>query len=322
MATIDNLATPSPTPVRLQLDGVTYDATVQEGRITSMTPVTDTTGSPQPSPDSGYLKPQTPEQIENERAAFSDKIDKKLLRDLQSVMMENALKRTARFRQRGTLDLKSLPRTQTNSPSVWEQTVPGRQMEYDILLLIDESGSMAGSKIALARNIAHSLVATMGELPGVRTAVLGFSDSMYEHKRFDNAYKHQLDKIVARDSNPDYAAIYTALQYMVENGNPKASKHILWLSDGRPCGSDKVWYFDRLDGMTDRVDVGGRYYDAIAPMHRLIRKAESEHGIHSYGVGIFQGGQQVPEHRVASSLAAAKRMVVDYLRTVTEATPM
>jgi hypothetical protein len=100
-----------------------------------------------------------------------------------------------KLRLKGAMDWQS----KKEYKELFETRLPAEKMNYDFLLLVDLSGSMAhGDKIeetfkgaVLFAEVLNKVMATVG---GVRVAVYGFQDTLIPYKDFDNVMNDEIRK--------------------------------------------------------------------------------------------------------------------------------
>lgn len=282
-------------------------------------------GDPKESEGSGRTNPPTSE-------------DRVFIERLQAVLINNRARKQLRNKQKGSLDLKALVRTQTNSQSVFKQNNrKDSQRNYSVVLLVDESGSMSGSKCELAQELATNVSANLEKVGGVEVAVIGFSGNrIVEHKRFDNSghsslcciadlttnshhcetgrkinYEHDSD-----GQNADLIAMEYSLDYLVSNQDPNSKPIFIMLSDGHPCSSPREISVVTADLRTKRFTSKFIRRDMttteIPPMHQLLARYPM---VNAFGLGMLMGGQQVPKHKVVKDIKETKGVLLDFLRT-------
>ena len=194
---------------------------------------------------------------------------------------------------------------------------------------------MHGSKAELAQELATNISKNLERIGGVEVAVLGFSGNrIVEHKRFDNSGHNSLACIGSLTSgghcdtcrqinkvhdsnceNADLIAMEYALHYLSKNQAPQSRPVFVMLSDGAPCSSDgeiavvgadmKRTYFE------SKFIKSGVGTTDVTNMHKLIAKYPE---VSSFGLGMLQGGQQVPKHKVVQDLKETKKVLLDFLR--------
>jgi uncharacterized protein YegL len=257
---------------------------------------------------------------------------------LQAVLINNRARKQLRNKQKGSLDLKALVRTQTNSQSVFKQNNrKDSQRNYSVVLLVDESGSMGGDKCELAQELATNVSANLEKVGGVEVAVIGFSGNrLIEHKRFDNSGKSSLCCIAdltngthhcstgrainsEHDSdgqNADLIAMEYSLDYLMRNQDPNSKPIFIMLSDGSPCSSPReisvVTADLRSKTFTSKFIRRDTRTDNIPPMHQLLARYPM---VNAFGLGMLMGGQQVPKHKVVKDIKETKGVLLDFLRT-------
>lgn len=265
--------------------------------------------------------------------------DRVFIERLRSVLVNNRARKQLRNRQKGSLDLKALVRTQTNSMSVFRQNNrKDSQRNYSVVLLVDESGSMTGAKAVLAKELATNVSSNLEKVGGVEVAVLGFSGNrIVEHKRFDNTGRssicciarfadktHHCDVGQAINSeknsdmqNADLIAMEYSLEYLVEKQAHNSRPIFIMLSDGAPCSSPRSIAVVTADQSTETfnsrfIREGLKDSSSINHMHRLLLRYPE---VNAFGLGMLAGGQQVPKHKVVKDIKETKGVLLDFLRT-------
>lgn len=294
-------------------------------------------GEMSPSSGSGDSEERQQQQGKGGSQAPPAPEDRVFIEQLQAVLVNNRARKQLRNKQKGSLDLKALVRTQTNSQSVFKQgNRKDSHRNYSVMLLVDESGSMGGDKAELAQELATNISKNLERVGGVEVAVLGFSGNrIIEHKRFDNSGHNslacigsltsgghcdtcrQINRVQDSDcENADLIAMEYALHYLSKNQSPSSRPVFVMLSDGAPCGSSreiavvgadmKRTYFE-----SKFIKRGVDTHD-VANMHKLIARYPE---VSSFGLGMLRGGQQVPKHKVVQDIRETKKVLLDFLRT-------
>lgn len=327
--------------------GTRFSAELENDRLTDIKQLDSTPPSGSaPSkggtePAKGESPPQESEPKQGEGGGQSDPPvaeDRVFIEQLQAVLVNNRARKQLRNKQKGSLDLKALVRTQTNSQSVFKQNNrKDSQRNYSVVLLVDESGSMGGDKAKLAKELTTNVSRNLEKVGGVEVAVIGFSGNrIVEHKRFDNTGHNSLCCIEKfahdgthcsigtqiRDTkssdceNADLIAMEYALKYLVENQAPNSRPIFIMLSDGSPCGSSREIVVVTAD--LKRKTFESKFIKSdtrtrdIPPMHQLLSRYPE---VNAFGLGMLEGGQQVPRHKVVKDIKQTKGVLLDFLRT-------
>lgn len=267
------------------------------------------------------------------------KEDKVFVDQLTAVLVNNRARKQLRHKSKGLLDTRAFVKTQVDSPSVFRQNNrKDSQRNYSVVLLVDESGSMDGDKADLAQELTQSIATNLDRVGGVEVAVLGFSGNrVVEHKRFDNAGHSSLccisqfahdgyhcptgrqinDEQSSNCENADLIAMEYALSYLQDNHAPNSKQVFIMLSDGAPCESGSSIAVVGTDLRRKTFEskftrkVSGSTRD-IPHMHQLLKLFPD---VNSFGLGMFQGGQQVPKHVIVKDLKHTKQVLLNFLRT-------
>ncbi|MDG6224508.1 MAG: PA14 domain-containing protein [Candidatus Thermoplasmatota archaeon] len=115
----------------------------------------------------------------------------------------------------------------------------------DVVLVIDTSGSMSGSKIQSARTAAKTFVDQMGEYD--RVALYRFTSSEDPWRVQDLTYmtaankvstKSTIDGFPANSWTPIWDTIGDAIQYSISNGQPGRTPAVVAMTDGDDWGTN------------------------------------------------------------------------------------
>lgn len=265
--------------------------------------------------------------------------DRVFIDQLTAVLVNNRARKQLRHKSKGLLDSRAFVKTQVDSPSVFRQNNrKDSQRNYSVVLLVDESGSMYGEKANLAQELTNSIAMNLDRVGGVEVAVLGFSGNrIVEHKRFDNSGHNSLccisefaqnyyhcrigerirDEHSSDCENADLIAMEYALSYLQDNHAQGSKQVFIMLSDGAPCESRSSISVVGTDLRRKTFDskftskVTGNTRD-IHNMHKLLKLFPE---VNSFGLGMFQGGQQVPKHVIVKDLKQTKQVLLNFLRT-------
>lgn len=327
--------------------GNRYSAEVVDDKLTDIKRIHDSGSPPPPSkgrgsePAKGEPSEGNSEQGESQASGRKNPPiaeDRVFIENLQAVLINNRARKQLRNKQKGSLDTKALVRTQTNSQSVFKQNNrKDSQRNYSVVLLVDESGSMSGRKSELAQELATNVSRNLERVGGVEVAVIGFSGNrVIEHKRFDNAGNSSLCCIAdltngshhcetgrkinrEHDSdgqNADLIAMEYSLDYLMREQMPNSRPIFVMLSDGAPCSSSRDIAVVTADQRTKRFTSKFIRRDTrtsdIPTMHQLLSRYPD---VNAFGLGMLQGGQQVPQHKVVQDIKQTKKVLLDFLRT-------
>lgn len=144
----------------------------------------------------------------------------------------------------GTLDTNKLVEAIQGVPSVYIREGEVRSDRVAVCILIDESGSMRGSRIEAARGAAVLLNEAIGSIPQVELFIYGHtgdvrsghSTEMHVYREGRNAPKYALGAIEALSQNRDGIAIVECAKRVRGHTNLPVLYFIL--SDGSPCAAD------------------------------------------------------------------------------------
>ena len=107
-----------------------------------------------------------------------------------------------------------------------------------------------------------------------------------------------------------------ALDYLKNNHASNSRQVFVMLSDGSPCGSSSSI-------AVVGADLRSRYFESkftrqvdntkdVKNMHRLLALFPE---VTSFGLGMLQGGQQVPKHTIVQDISRTKQVLLNFLRT-------
>lgn len=141
----------------------------------------------------------------------------------------------------GVLDTDKLAEAYQGVPTVYIREGEVKTDRISVCVLIDESGSMMGTKISTARDAAVLINEAIGNIPNVDLFMYGHSGDLitdystdlyiYREKGYQN--KFALGSVRARCQNRDGVAIYeVARRVRKQTDNPVL---FFILSDGAPC---------------------------------------------------------------------------------------
>ena len=212
---------------------------------------------------------------------------------LRRVLSARSLNRTIRDQRRGKLDRRklyslNLPGRKPNK-NVFTQNIAGKSQKVVVGLLVDESGSMMGSKMQCARRATIALGDALHSIQGlgVRFQVHGFKTSQYYKKEIANDLGlFEYDRIVPliishyKSADENWAKIKTRVGSMKSDGANADNESIRYaaaqlmevenvdrrvlivLSDGAPVvatgradGHDRVFADTKL-AVSQCVDLG------------------------------------------------------------------
>lgn len=249
---------------------------------------------------------------------------------LRSVMTDNKYDRVLRGRTRGKLDMTRLHKIPAKSTSVFARKEARKNKSYNVIFLVDNSGSMGGDR---ARVAAESCIFLLNNFEGlnIRTEVLKFRNNGYVLKTFGQAYTKAVEDKVYNEiryadmGNADYDAMAWAYSRFPKNDGQNL---LVMLSDGEPTDAsvdNEFEYFD-IDGSKKMFKVPGdlSYEDRVGRDYtgddnewdktHFYHLAERNRDVESIGVGIIRGGWQVPDHKVINNIDQLKGTMVEMLR--------
>lgn len=243
---------------------------------------------------------------------------------LSSIMLDNKYDRKLRGRTRGKLDMGRLSKVPMMQRNIFTKKQSRRGKNYNVILLVDQSGSMSGAKSKQAAEAGMFLLNNFDGI-NINTCVIGFHDSIHVYKdwnskkSYDQVYKDLLGNY---GGNEDYDAMHFALDYF-KKAPDEGENILLMLSDGAPTldGQERVFGENgkllpfKFHDASLHEDVDDDYYgndwkNDKDYLHHLVK---SYPDVNAVGIGIFEGGWQVPEHFVIHSLEDLKPTIIRVL---------
>jgi cobalamin biosynthesis protein CobT len=239
---------------------------------------------------------------------------------LKNVMLDNAFDRRIRGRKRGKLDMRSLYKVPMKAENVFTLKQERKNKQYNIVLLVDESGSMMGDKAQTAADCAIFLAKAFENI-NIEIAIVGFNRYITTRKDFGQKVDYQkIHEAIATTnhgegagSNDDWDALNKGFQMF--KPDMKGENILIMLSDGQPASSHSPIFVnskgkeEKAPKDTDRVDTYQK--DSITQLHHLVKANERK--AKSVGIGIMRGGQQIPNHQVVNSVTQLKPAVIGLL---------
>lgn len=246
---------------------------------------------------------------------------------LSSVMLDNKYDRMLKGRTRGKLDMTRLYKVPTQSRSVFTQKQARRGKQYNVMLLVDESGSMGSQgKSFLAAECAVFL-AKQFEGININISIIGFNHYVTVRKEFtgkadyDRIYEAIAQRNWGRGSgdNNDWDALNKA--YHMFHKAPDGKNILIMLSDGAPASSRSVEFIN-IKGKPENPPSGsepatrekrGQYWhNEKKNLHHLVEANKDR--VTSIGIGIMEGGWQIPDHVVVKNLNELKPAIIGQLK--------
>lgn len=234
---------------------------------------------------------------------------------IQSIMTDNKYDRRVRNRKRGKLDMKRLWKVSTGSESVFMKKEARKGKMYNVVLIVDESGSMSGRDVRLAAESALYLNEAF-KGANINLAILGFNHFLVLHKDFNEVVEDKAGmwaSMVGRaDShgagcNHDYDALNKGYQMLEEQRMKNGGEGVLMLlCDGSPagCGGDAHLY---PPSPLSRLDKHQKDH-----FHALARRYKDH--VASVGIGIRVEAWQVPDNVTINSTSDLNKTLVGLLR--------
>lgn len=275
------------------------------------------------SSDKGSDGQKIPEEYKLSAEYHAKLKDPAFMSRLRSVMLDNKFARRVRGRTRGKLDMGRLYKVPTMSRNVFLQKQERKGKMYNVILTIDQSGSMGGRKSQLAAEITLFLAKQFENL-NINIGVIGFDTEVYTYKELNNN-KINYDELYMKvgdipgGGTNDYPALRRA--YHMFSQAPEGKNILIHLSDGSPGSYDDTVFYG-VDGKRENIKklpdlVKGKHhseyvdYNEKEHLHHLVK---SHPEVEAYGIGILAGGWQIPDHEVVHNLDDMKPAFLRFLR--------
>ena len=240
---------------------------------------------------------------------------------ISSIMTDNMYERRLSGRTRGTLDMRGLHKVATGSKNVFSQKVARKGKQYNIVLLVDESGSMGHPgwgdyKIDKAADVAVHLATQFTGL-NINVSIVGFNKTLYTHLAFgesvnkDKIWRQIVDRANGDDydqfgkgyerhdiaCNHDFDALADAYKRLY---GMKGTNLVIALSDGKPncdhCGNSE---YDQDKHRIQRI--AGLIHD-----NQRIAK--------TIGIGVLYEAEQFPQRLTVHDLGELKSKLAEVLK--------
>lgn len=289
---------------------------------TILAPVSPAEAKPSPAPE--------PEPKPKALPPLSDSVFRARL---SSIMTDNKFDRNLRGRTRGKLDMRRLWKAEVGATNLFMQKQARKNKEYNVLILVDESGSMVGGRIKVAAECVTFLGQSFEGL-NINLAVVGFNRLVHKHKDFEEKVdwallKKQIVHNANNGGHRGYNNDYDALAYAYKMFKGRSGQNFLiMLSDGDPA-----LFAPDIKGIPERIaandeefvykkDLMGKrhefYYEKDGGLtwgqkcktenfHRLVH---SNSNVESIGVGIQAEGWQIPNHFRINNLEELKPQIL------------
>lgn len=282
------------------------------------------------TPDPGYGSSDTDIKNPPVPEKYRYLADRVFQSKLRNVMLDNSFDRPVRGRKRGKLDMRSLYKVPSKAENIFTLKEARKNKKYNILLLVDESGSMLSSRRGVDGGYKHKaqiaaeaavFLAQSFEGLNLDLAIVGFNKYITVRKEFGHPTDY--DKIYEAIStanhgkgsgdNNDWDALNKA--YTMFKPGVKGENILIMLSDGQPASTDYPKFInikgneETAPAGTDRLHKGEK--NQIDHLHHLVKANDRK--VKSIGIGIFEGGGQIPTHEIVSNLEELKPAIIKQL---------
>lgn len=292
-------------------------------------------GPPNISIDHSRLRKPQPDDEEVEiiptKISEVPVVDRAFARTIKSLLTDSARARK-KISKRGRIKTSRLANYKT-SPLLFVDKQKS-EIGYRVTFLVDCSGSMS-NKFELANEILSGLCLSM-EYAGVETQIIQFNYHINVYKQFSDKFdvdKHDLPCDVHfgnNDGNNDFDAICYTLNHIKDNKKQGFKDIFVMISDGRPAPSSRT--IKIIDtSMEDYSKYGvlkndeafcgyiadkayhddDDYYEVV--FHQSLFKRYPS--INCFGLGMYEGGWQVPNYKTVNDLSQSKKEIVNFLKT-------
>jgi hypothetical protein len=239
---------------------------------------------------------------------------------LSNIMLDNKYDRKLRGRTRGKLDMTRLYKVPTQARNVFTMKQSRRGKNYNVMLVVDESGSMDGSKARVAAEITVFLAKAFEGI-NINIGIIGFNKFVTIRKEFETPadYERIYAAIKTQNfrngygDNCDYDAINRGL-HMFDKA-PAGKNIMLFLSDGQP-EQKAVTYID-IKGKQEKFKhhishLTNYEKQQEEHLHHLVNTFKDK--VTTIGIGIYSGGWQIPNHFVVKNLTELKPAIINELK--------
>lgn len=242
---------------------------------------------------------------------------------LSSIMLDNKYDRRIRGRTRGKLDMKALYKVPTLARSIFTQKTARKNKEYNIVLLVDRSGSMDDMdsnnkrKYQYATEICNFLVKSFEGL-NINTSVISFDNETYILKNFNSKpdYSKIANGLLPFGVTVTYGAMNRAYQMF---NNRKGKNIMLVLTDGDSGIGLSRNYYDIKDNLEDKIKIEKNIKDKgvsnpgdKSSLHALVN---SHKDVTTIGVGIQSDCSNiVPTNFEVDNLQDLKPKIIEILK--------
>lgn len=236
---------------------------------------------------------------------------------LNSILADNNLKRFGGAFSSGRLNTKILYKYKCHNNRLFSKPIIRAHKKYNVCLLVDESGSMAGDKIRESTKAIILLSEVLNKLK-IPFEITGFNVAQRIYKTYSGTYtwkvKRNLESILGQvhASGSSNTCDAFAINCSMARLNKQEGENILIvLSDGQPSPrSDTIPLKDikRLKGKFNY------YYDFKLPIE--IKKASKNATV--IGIGLGYGGRYVeetyPEHVICEDATLLPKLLLKIIQ--------
>lgn len=293
----------------------------------------DNTTEPMDEPANGAgagAPPSPPKQIDYtpiSDAAFKSR--------LMSIMRDNKYDRRVKGRNRGKLDMARLPKVPTGATNVFTQKQAKKNKEYNIVLVVDTSGSMDGRKARIAAEATTMLTKILQEA-GIGVGVVTF-DPITRVKEINKVFRKGdfSDMYGLIESSPGGTPMYQGMLagYDMLRG-VSGHKMMIVMADGEPnadwfsvyplyaMGPDGDWVdpsrrFKNTVGLGIHIINDPKYVDRANPHYSPYSKLiEMNKDVETFGIGIIDEGMPlfVKDSVVINKVEQLKPVIIHQIK--------
>lgn len=243
--------------------------------------------------------------------------DPAFLARLSSVMLDNKYDRKLRGRTRGKLDMSRLYKAPTMARNLFTQKQRRRGKNYNIVLVVDQSGSMMGRPARIAAETVLFLAKQFEHL-NLNIGVVGYGSHVKVHKEvskktfnYDELYSELVDDMGGTN---DYPALLRG--YHMLNTAPEGENILIQISDGSPGYYQATEMYDTRNKKEEKLmkklqPTERMNFNSKEHLHHLVK---NNRDVASFGIGIQEGGWQIPEHVIVHTVDEVKPQILKFLR--------
>jgi len=235
---------------------------------------------------------------------------------LNSILVDNNYKRFGGAFKYGRLSSKMLYKFRCKNLRLFNRRILRQHRTYSVCLLIDESGSMSGSKIDYSAE-AVVLMAEVLDKVGIPFQVCGFNTTMRTYKKYDEkftwAVKRNLELIIPQiwrwENSGNTNDAYSINKMSYDLSKREGETILIVLTDGSPNPSHSYVLKEDKKRLPSRF-VSVRDFD----LKEEIIKASQSSAVIGVGLNAPYVQKNYPQAVVCEDMAQLPRMLLNILR--------